>query len=55
MTDGTILTYSPEEFEQKKNAMRLRDRLLDETKEAGRICPKPELWNRMWELLPDRK
>ena len=24
-------------------------------REANRICPLPPLWNRLWEMLPNRK
>jgi len=23
-------------------------------RENGRVCPLPQLWNRLWEMLPDR-
>jgi len=23
--------------------------------ENNRVCPKPDKWNKLWELLPDRK
>jgi hypothetical protein len=29
--------------------------LIRYTKENGRVCPKPDKWNKLWELLPDRK
>lgn len=29
--------------------------LLKYIKADGRICPMPEYWNRLWEMLPDKK
>ena len=29
--------------------------LIAYCRENGRICPKPILWNQLWELLPNRK
>lgn len=28
--------------------------LLDYCKEGGRICPQPQQWHQLWEMLPDR-
>lgn len=30
------------------------EEIIDETSKDGRICPQPPVWNRLWELLPDR-
>lgn len=29
--------------------------LLVFCKKGGRVCPKPDYWHRLWEMLPDRK
>ena len=29
--------------------------LLEYVKADGRICPMPDLWNQLWEMLPDKK
>ena len=29
--------------------------LLDYVKDDGRICPNPQEWNTLWEMLPDKK
>ncbi len=29
--------------------------LLEYAKADGRICPMPEYWNQLWEMLPDKK
>jgi hypothetical protein len=29
--------------------------LLEYVKADGRICPNPQEWNKLWELLPDKK
>lgn len=31
------------------------DALLAYVQADGRICPKPQRWNKLWEILPDRK
>lgn len=31
------------------------DQLLDYVKEDNRVCPKPQRWNELWNLLPDRE
>ena len=31
------------------------DALLAYCKENGRFCPQPQQWNRLWEMLPERK
>jgi hypothetical protein len=28
--------------------------LIAYCRENGRVCPLPSLWNRLWEMLPDR-
>jgi hypothetical protein len=35
--------------------MKNLDELIDFTKADGRICPQPQKWNEMWEMLPNRK
>lgn len=29
--------------------------LLEYAKADGRICPMPDYWNQLWEMLPDKK
>ena len=29
--------------------------LMEYTNENGRVCPMPDHWTRLWEMLPDRK
>lgn len=29
--------------------------LLKYVKADGRVCPMPDYWNKLWEMLPDRK
>ncbi|MBP6177424.1 MAG: hypothetical protein KA473_08310 [Anaerolineales bacterium] len=29
--------------------------LLEYVKADGRICPMPDYWNQLWEMLPDKK
>jgi len=29
--------------------------LLEYVKADGRVCPMPDYWNQLWELLPDKK
>ncbi len=29
--------------------------VLAEATKMGRVCPKPEHWNRLWSLLPNRR
>ena len=29
--------------------------LMEYAKENGQVCPKPDKWNELWEMLPDRK
>jgi hypothetical protein len=29
--------------------------LIAHATKDGRVCPQPMLWNRLWELLPDRR
>lgn len=29
--------------------------LLQFVEENGRVCPRPQKWNKLWEILPDRK
>ena len=31
------------------------DELLAYVKADNRICPQPQLWNKLWQILPDRK
>lgn len=31
------------------------DDLLEFVKADGRICPNPQEWNGLWEMLPDKK
>ena len=30
------------------------DGLIQRMTAGGRICPMPQLWNRLWEMLPDK-
>lgn len=29
--------------------------LLLYVQEGGRVCPQPDLWNKLWKMLPNRK
>ena len=29
--------------------------LIEYVKSDGRICPMPDCWNHLWEILPDKK
>lgn len=29
--------------------------LLEYVKADGRVCPMPDYWNQLWEMLPDKK
>jgi len=29
--------------------------LIDYVQSDGRICPMPDYWNKLWEMLPDRR
>lgn len=29
--------------------------LLEHCRQNGRVCPQPRHWNRLWELLPNKK
>lgn len=29
--------------------------LLEYVKTDGRVCPRSEYWNKLWEMLPDKK
>lgn len=31
------------------------EQLLGYTKDDNRVCPKPQKWNELWNLLPDRE
>jgi hypothetical protein len=31
------------------------EHLMAEAKKDGRVCPQPTVWNRLWELLPNRR
>ena len=31
------------------------ERLIAYCRENSRVCPRPTLWNQLWELLPNRK
>ena len=31
------------------------EQLIDYCREGGRVCPMPSQWNRLWELLPERR
>jgi hypothetical protein len=31
------------------------DELIAMAGKDGRVCPQPMVWNRLWELLPDRQ
>jgi type III restriction enzyme len=50
LPDDTLNILTPE----MERAEELYDRILADCREAGRVCPQPSIWNRVWELLPDR-
>jgi hypothetical protein len=29
--------------------------ILDEATEERRVCPVPQVWNRIWQMLPERR
>lgn len=29
--------------------------LLTESSREGRVCPMPQVWNRLWQMLPERR
>ena len=29
--------------------------LLEYVRSDGRVCPMPDYWNKLWEMLPDKK
>ena len=31
------------------------DNLLEYVSSDGRVCPNPQEWNKLWEMLPDKK
>jgi len=31
------------------------DEMIAEGSKDGRVCPQPMVWNRLWELLPNRR
>jgi hypothetical protein len=31
------------------------EHLMVEANKDGRVCPQPVVWDRLWELLPDRR
>lgn len=31
------------------------EQLLIYCRENGRVCPTPQQWNRLWEMLPDKR
>jgi len=31
------------------------EEIMDAATKAGRVCPQPGEWHRLWELLPDRR
>jgi len=31
------------------------DEVLTEAQKHSRVCPQPQRWNELWEMLPDRK
>jgi hypothetical protein len=31
------------------------EHLMAEVNKDGRVCPQPTVWNRLWELLPNRR
>lgn len=35
--------------------MHTLDDVLREATRDDRVCPKPDHWNRLWEMLPDRQ
>jgi hypothetical protein len=53
--DGTLNIMTKDQFEEWKKTKQRYERLLAETNQDGRICPKPAIWHRLWELLPDRQ
>jgi hypothetical protein len=51
LPDGRLNLVPPEQLRAK----RLLNQLIAQSDEGGRVCPQPTLWNRLWELLPDRR
>jgi hypothetical protein len=35
--------------------MKTPDDIIAATIEAGRVCPQPDSWNALWNLLPNRR
>jgi hypothetical protein len=35
--------------------MRTVEEVLSNASMNGRVCPQPQLWNTLWEMLPERK
>jgi hypothetical protein len=35
--------------------MKTPDDIIAATIEAGRVCPQPDKWDELWNLLPDRR
>jgi len=35
--------------------MRSVDEVLTYAAANGRVCPQPQCWNKLWEMLPERK
>lgn len=31
------------------------EEVIAEASKDGRVCPQPAVWNRLWEVLPDRR
>jgi hypothetical protein len=51
LPDGRLNLVTPE----KMLARQLFNRLVAQSNENGRVCPQPMIWNRLWELLPNRE
>jgi type III restriction enzyme len=51
LPDGTLNVVTPERLRARK----WLDRLLADMEADGRICPKPDFWNRLWEMLPRKR
>ena len=33
----------------------MKSDLFDYIQNSKRVCPKPDYWNKLWEMLPDKK
>ncbi|MGI8424346.1 MAG: hypothetical protein ACR2NO_09605 [Chloroflexota bacterium] len=55
MADPKFRASYEQEAAKKEPANASLDDVLREATRDGRVCPKPQQWNRLWELLPDRQ